>query len=48
MNHYCEHAVAYCSESDEDPHPCGNPAVIKLNGEWVCTECYDVTIKEPE
>ena len=43
---YCEVEVAYVTEDDEDPHPCGKPAVIRIEYEgekvWCCAECYDV------
>jgi hypothetical protein len=39
---HCECMVAYLTEDDEDPHPCGRqPANNRLIGEWWCDECYD-------
>lgn len=42
----CEIEVAYVTEDDEEPHPCGNTASIKVEYEgeqvWCCAECYDV------
>ena len=46
MTHPCEQMVAYVTEDDEDPHPCGKPASIKVDGEYCCPECYDVFYKD--